>query len=57
MAKLTGGGIQGNKNVNVGVRTRHRKQRLLTRGSRPDRCNQQHFKKDKVDAGPGYQPH
>jgi hypothetical protein len=53
MAKLTGGGILGNKNVNVGVRTG-----LPSKGSSPGAADQigqsVAFKKEKIDAGRGY---
>ena len=55
MAKLTGGGIQGNKNVNVGVRTG-----TGSKGSSPGAADQigqsVAFKKDKIDGGPGFNP-
>ena len=55
MAKLTGGGIQGNKNVNVRVRTG-----TGSKGSSPGAADQlgqsTAFKKEQVDAGPGYNP-
>ena len=55
MAKLSGGGIQSNKNVSVG-------QRLGTgsKGSSPASAAQigasTAFRKDRVDAGPAYNP-
>ena len=53
MAKLTGGGIQGNKNVNVGVRTG-----APRKGSSPGAADQigqsTAFQKDQIDAGRGY---
>ena len=55
MAKLSGGGIQSNKNVNVGVRTGSG-----SKGSCPGAADQigqtVAFKKDRVDAGPAYNP-
>jgi hypothetical protein len=53
MAKITGGGILGNKNVNVGVRTGG-----PSKGSSPGAADQigqsVAFKKEQVDAGRGY---
>jgi hypothetical protein len=53
MAKLTGGGIQGNKNVNVGVKTG-----APSKGSSPAAAGQigasTAFKRDQVDAQRGY---
>jgi hypothetical protein len=53
MAKLSGGGIQSNKNVNVGVRTGSPR-----KGSSPGSADQigqtVAFRKDQVDAGRGY---
>jgi hypothetical protein len=55
MPKLSGGGIQSNKNVNVGVRTG-----TGSKGSTPAAAGQigasTAFRKDQVDAGPGYNP-
>jgi hypothetical protein len=55
MAKITGGGILGNKNVNVGVRTG-----LGSKGSSPGAAAQigasTAFKKEEIDAGRGYNP-
>jgi hypothetical protein len=53
MAKITGGGISGNKNVNVGVRTG-----AASKGSSPAAAGQigasTAFKRDQVDAQRGY---
>lgn len=53
MAKASGGGISGNKNVNVGVRTG-----LGSKGSSPASANQLGqslaFKREVVDSGRGY---
>ena len=53
MAKLSGGGISGNKNVNVGVRTGS-----PSKGSSPSAADQlgqsTAFRKEQVDAGRGY---
>ena len=53
MAKITGGGIQGNKNVNVGVRTGS-----PSRASSPASASQlgqsTAFRKESVDVGPAY---
>lgn len=55
MAKASGGGISGNKNVNVGVRTG-----TGSKGSSPGAADQigqsVAFKKDKIDGGPGFNP-
>jgi hypothetical protein len=53
MAKITGGGILGNKNVKVGVRTGS-----ASKGSSPASADQlgqaTAFKKEAVEAGRGY---
>jgi hypothetical protein len=53
MAKITGGGIQGNKNVSVGQRLGS-----PSKGSSPGAADQigqsTAFNKEKVDAGRGY---
>lgn len=53
MAKITGGGILGNKNVNVGVRTGSG-----SKGSSPGAADQlgqsTAFRKEQVDAGSAY---
>ena len=55
MAKLSGGGISGNKNVNVGVRTG-----AGSKGSSPAAAGQigasTAFRKGQIDGRPGYNP-
>ena len=55
MAKLSGGGIQSNKNVSPSVRTG-----TGSKGSSPGAADQigqsTAFKKEQVDAGPAYNP-